>query len=391
MPHDLHRKVMVLGGIGLSLLNFRRELLAAMVEAGHRVIGVASEMTPSAMEGLRRLGVEPVALSFGRCAVSPVQDLNLMLRLRSLLLREAPDLLLSYTIKPVIYGSLAARIAGVPQVCSMITGLGYAFLGQTRKQRCVGQIAAWLYHLALRYNQRVFFQNPDDLHCFLDRDIVSKPGKTVLIHGSGVNLRHFQPCPPVVEPMRFLLAARLYREKGVLEFVEAARRVKRNYPQTQFQVLGGVDVNPSALDTRALQAWQRDGLITYTPWAEDVRPHMAAASVFVLPSYREGTPRSVLEAMAMGRPIITTDAPGCRETVIAGENGFLVPIKDPVALADAMERFIQNPELVAAMGQASRVLAVERFDVNKVNAVILENLGLTPPVTPELASRSTAT
>jgi glycosyltransferase involved in cell wall biosynthesis len=174
-----------------------------------------------------------------------------------------------------------------------------------------------------------------------------------------------------------LFAGRLLREKGVLEFVEAARRIKAKYPETRFIVLGGLDTNPGAIPRKKVEGWVKEGLIEWPGHVADVRPYLAQASVFVLPSYyREGVPRSIQEAMAMARPIITTDAPGCRETVIQGVNGFLVPVRDVDALVSAMERFINEPELIERMGKESRRIAEERFDVHKINRVLLEAMGL---------------
>jgi glycosyltransferase involved in cell wall biosynthesis len=168
----------------------------------------------------------------------------------------------------------------------------------------------------------------------------------------------------------------LLRDKGIVEYAEAARRLKPRYPTARFQLVGPHDANPSAISRQQLEAWRSEGIIEYSGATDDVRSFLAGAGVFVLPSYREGTPMSVLEAMATGRPIVTTDVPGCRETVVPGENGFLVPAKDVAALAAAMERFIVAPELIPKMGRRSREIAVEKFDVRAVNAVILKTLGL---------------
>ena len=202
-----------------------------------------------------------------------------------------------------------------------------------------------------------------------------KPAQVIKLNGIGVDLVEWMPAPVAIKSITFLLVARLLREKGILEYAAAARIVKSKYPDTRFILLGGVDPNPGSLNTHEVSQWVNDGLLEW-PGHVAVKPWLAQTSVFVLPSYREGVPRSTQEAMAMGRAVITTDVPGCRDTVVEGVNGFLVPVRDAAALADAMMRFIKQPELIETMGKASRALAVERFDVHKVNAVILATMGI---------------
>ncbi len=369
-------KVFVLAGFAPSLLNFRRELLVGMVRAGHEVVAGAPDFTPTVEAGLREIGVTCRSVPLRRTGMNPVEDLRLWRALKQLFRSESPDVLLSYTIKPVVFGSLAAQSAGVPRIHSLITGLGYAFLGETWKQRLIGGVARMLYRAALRHNGRVFFQNPDDRALFSQLGLLASESQAVVVHGSGVDLVRFAQVPAPVDPMRFLLVARLYREKGIREFVGAARIVRQRYPQARFHLVGAADSNPSALGEAELTGWEREGIIERTGWVEDVRPHFRTASVYVLPSYREGTPRTVLEAMAMGRAIITTDAPGCRETVEDGYNGFLVPPKQVGPLADAMGRFLADPSLVGSMGNNSRELAERKFDAEAVAAVMLREMGL---------------
>jgi glycosyltransferase involved in cell wall biosynthesis len=284
---------------------------------------------------------------------------------------------LPYNIKPVIYGTLAATLAGVPRRAALIEGLGYAFIDTARpslKVRLTRALAKGFYRFALRRAQTVLFLNPDDQQEFVKAHIVDG-AKARLLGGIGVNLVEWRPAPPVLEPITFTLAARLLREKGVVEFAEAARRIKSRHPHTRFLLLGGLDTNPGALSEADVRRWVAEGVLEWAGHVADVRPYFAQTSVYVLPSYREGVPRSTQEAMAMARPIITTKAPGCRETVIDGENGFLVLPRDVDSLAAAMERFIQQPELIITMGQASRRLVEERFDVRKINRRILHEIG----------------
>ncbi|PYM13397.1 MAG: glycosyltransferase family 1 protein [Verrucomicrobia bacterium] len=369
-------KIVVLAGFADSLVLFRRHLMAAMARAGHQVIACAPENNPEIADKLRASGVIYRPIPLERAGLNPLKDFGFFIRVTRFLQSEKPDLLLCYTIKSVIYGSFAARLARVPTVYSMITGLGYAFFGQTLRQRILVRVAPMLYRLALTHSRVVFFQNPDDRALFVQRGLVRNQNQTVLINGSGVDLDYYAPLPlPPGSPV-FLLIARMLRDKGVIEYVEAARLLKKKYPHIQFRLVGPFDVNPASLNPEQVKAWHDEGVIEHQGWVADVRPALAAASVFVLPSYREGTPRTVLEAMAVGRPIATTDVPGCRETVLNGENGFLVPAKNAGALADAMERFILSPSVIPEMGLRSRKIAVEKFDVHQVNAILLRTMGL---------------
>lgn len=371
-------RIFIFASLAESLIDFRGPLLAAMVALGHKVTACAPNENPETSRRLHDIGVSFVQLEFQRAGLNPFADLRLLAKLHVLLRKERPDIMLSYTVKPVIYGSLAAAMARIPSIYSIITGLGYLFSGNGTRQRLMRKLIGWLYRLALASNKAVFFQNPDDMYLFHERRFVAGKTRAVLINGSGVDMEFFPMTPSVATPLVFLLLARLIRDKGIVEFAEAARKLKARYPHVRFWLLGSYDSNPTALSRDQVAQWQAEGALEYLGETKDVRPFIAKASVYVLPSYyREGVPRSVLEAMAMGRPIITTDAPGCRETVVPGVNGFLVPPRDVKALASTMEKFILEPGLIPSMGRASRDMAIRRFDVHKVNAVILRTLGLT--------------
>lgn len=369
-------KIAIISHYAPSLINFRGDLIKVMVELGHKVVCLGPEA--GFERPLQELGASYRQISLHRTGLNPLKDIQTLFSLRKALKEIKPDLVFSYTVKPIVYGSIAAHLAGVKRMYAMITGLGYVFIGQTFKQRLLTQVLAFLYRWGLKYNQVVFFQNPDDLHLFVDKSIVSKRVKPVLVNGSGVNIEKFAFYPPKLSPVTFLFIARLIKDKGILEYVEAARLLKQKYPMAKFQLLGPLDINPAAITQEQLERWSKEGIIEYLGKTNDVRPYIAEASVYVLPSYREGTPRSVLEAMSMGRPIITTDAPGCRETVIDGKNGFLVPVKDVDALKSAMEKFILEPDLISQMGKQSRIIAEEKYDVRKVNRAILQEMGLLP-------------
>lgn len=368
-------KIVIVSSYALSLTNFRSELIKTLAEAGHRVIALGPESGFD--KKLASLGAEYRQFPLRRTKLNPARDLVTFISLVRLFRKVKPDMVFAYTIKPVVYGSLAASLAGVPEIFAMITGLGSSFNDRSGSGRSLlYKMIRYLYRKALKKNRLVFFQNPDDLELFRSEKIIGPDARTALVNGSGVDLVRFSYVEPRKGPVSFLLMGRLIRDKGIVEYVEAARILKSRYPDTRFRLAGFVDVNPTAIRKKQLDSWVEEGVIDYLGEKEDVRPFLADAGVYVLPSYREGTPRSVLEAMAVGRPVITTDAPGCRETVRDGENGFLVPVGDSAALAVAMERFILNPALVLEMGRKSREIAVVKYDVHKVNRVMIEAMGL---------------
>jgi glycosyltransferase involved in cell wall biosynthesis len=371
-------RVVVLGSYAPSLINFRGQLIADMVRAGHAVTGCAPGDVGAVASALAERGAAYQPVPLQRTGLNPLIDARSVVELARVLRRLGPDLLFAYTSKPVIYGTIAARLARVPRVFALITGLGYAFTGSGElARRLTRQVTSVLYRASLRATDGIFFQNPDDLDEFRRRAIVSDRQRLYRVNGSGVDSSHFRCSPPPLAPPTFLLIARLLRDKGIYEYVEAARRLRPRYPAARFRLLGPTDSNPAAVSPRDLAAWRAEGVIEYFPETSDVRPHLAASTAYVLPSYREGMPRTVLEAMSTGRAIITTDAPGCRETVIPGDNGFLVPVGNAAALADAMERLIVEPALARTFGARSRALAEERFDVRRINAEMLRAMGLT--------------
>lgn len=368
--------IILLGSYAPSLINFRGSLLYSLVKEGHRVTACAPGVTDDIEYSLNEMGVSCRNVFIRRTGTNPFSDVYTILALKRLFVQEKTDVLLSYTIKPVIYGSLAAGLAHVPSIYSMITGLGYAFTSGSFKQNIVSNVAQLLYRSAIKKNKQVFFQNHDDRALFVKLGLVKSKTQTVIINGSGVDLECYQ-VTPLPEKISFLLIARLINKKGIYEYVEAARIVHKRFPEIDFSLVGWIDSSPLAINKNDLRKWQQDDIIDYKGKLEDVRSAISNSAVYVLPSYREGTPRTVLEAMAMGRPIITTDVPGCRETVINKKNGYLVPPKDPIALAKAMERFILDPKLIYQMGRESRKIAVEKYDVQKVNKVIIDTMNLT--------------
>lgn len=360
-----------------SLVSFRGPLLRAIAQRGIRTLVLSPGLTPEVTAQVRSFGADPLDYPLERTGLNPLADLRTAFILWRIFRYKRPKAVLTWQAKPNIYGVLAAAAAGVPVRAAVVEGLGYAFTPGEKhpKKWLIRSAMRFLYRLSFSFAQRVFFLNPDDLKEFVEMGLVH-PEKAVVLGGIGVPLEEWPPAPPHLQPPTFTLIARLLREKGVQEFAEAARKVKRRYPETRFLLIGPLDSNPGAIRKEEVQEWITQGILEWIPWTEDVRPYLRETSVYVLPSYREGVPRSTQEAMAMARPVITTDVPGCRETVVQGVNGFLVPPKDSEALAEAIERFLQEPDLIPRMGIQSRILAETRFDAMKFSRRLLMELGL---------------
>ena len=359
-----------------SLLHFRGPLIDALLASGQSVHVAVPDLPFSSpiRSRLEANGVSVHDIPLQRTATNPGADFRLLIHLVRLLRQVRPQRVLGYTIKPVVYGMLAAWLARVPQRFALITGLGYAFQ-DAEGRGAVRTLVKRLYSLSLGCAHKVFFQNPDDEGLFRKLGLVPDRVPSCVVNGSGVDL-DFYKVAPVPVGHHFLLVARLLGDKGVREYAEAARRIRLQHPEVFFHLVGWLDENPDAISQQELDGWFEDGTLVFHGRLADVRPVVAGCSVYVLPSYREGTPRTVLEAMAMGRAIITTDAPGCRETVVHGENGFLVPVRSVDGLVAAMQRFLEDPTLVEKMGRRSRAIAEEKYDVHKVNAVMLREMGI---------------
>ena len=361
-----------------SLIKFRGPLLRALVAKGLDVHVAAPDLAdvPDIRTELEALGITLHGISLKRTGTNPVADLATVAELWRLMRRIRADYVLGYTIKPVIYGSMAAWLANVPNRFALVTGLGYAFTGEASGKRCLlRRLIQRLYRFGLSKSRKVFFQNPDDEALFRQLGLLPADIPSCVVNGSGVDVADYA-LAPLPEKPSFLLIARLLGDKGVREYAQAARKVKAQYPDAVFRLVGWIDDNPDAISQQELDGWVNTGTVEFLGKLADVRPAIADCNVYVLPSYREGTPRTVLEAMAMGRPVITTDAPGCRETVTDGDNGFLVPVKAVDELAAAMVRFIENPELVAGMGERSRLVAEQKYDVHRVNEFMLGEMGV---------------
>lgn len=359
---------------------FRKELLAEMVSKGFDVYAVAPKTEFCTFEELdielKEIGVTLIKDTLSPTGTNPLKELVTLWRYIKLIKQLRPEVVLSYTVKPIIYGSTASAICRVPKIFSMVTGLGYAFTGDSIARRAIGAIIKLCYRVSFKFCNKVFFQNPDDLNLFVNELKLLPKEKAVRVNGSGVNTERFTPIPKATSNLVFLFCGRLLKDKGINEFVAAAKLIKEKHPDVTFQIVGSLYPNPSSITQFELDALVASNTVQFLGKVKDIRANMQSCSVFVLPSYREGTPHSVLEAMAMEKPIITTDTPGCRETVVNGRNGFLVPPRDSLELAKAMERFISSPELISAMGRESRRYCLEKFDVNNVNSRIMTSMEL---------------
>lgn len=344
-----------------TLHNFRRNLIARVSGDGTPVVALGVELDGFGAK-LRAQGVDFRPVPVPMRGVDPLGDARLLWAFYRRFRRLKPRVAHMFTIKPVVYGTLAAAFAGVPVRICTVTGLGHAF---TEAGWAVRTLAETLYRVALAQAHLVFFQNAEDRALFVSRGLVAAE-KTQVVSGSGVDLARFRPAPlrPGLgeRPVRFLMLSRLLREKGVLEFVAAAERLAAEGANAEFRLVGALDTrNPTGLDPADLRRLQRSPVV-WSGAVEDVREELEAADVVVLPSYREGTPRALLEAMAVGRPIVTTDAPGCRDLVQPGVNGFMAPPQDAEGLAEALRRALAAPGAFAAMGRAGRAFVEANYD-----------------------------
>lgn len=367
-------KIAVLSSHTSSLFWFRMDMMKDFIKSGHTVMALGSEPEADWKEKFREHGIDYRQLKVERNGINPLKDLNTFKSLYEFMNREKPDRVFAYQAKTVIYGSVAAKLNGISEVYPLIAGLGSIFRGTGFKNKIVKTIMKIEYWAACRCSKKVFFQNHDDKSEFIQNGLI-KADKTVIINGSGVNLEKFKPTPLPERPA-FLFIGRLIKDKGIMEYLEACKEVKKIHPNVRCLLVGPYDSNPSALQPEELKPYIEKGIIEYFGEQSDVRPYISQCSTFILPSYHEGTPKTVLEAMATGRAIITTDAPGCRETVVEGLNGLLVPVKDVRELKEKMIWMIEHSEDANRMGQESLKMCQEKYDVKKVNKAILQTMNL---------------
>lgn len=368
-------KIILVSRCSWTLFNFRAGLIRSLKKRGDVVIGGGAGGDGFEPK-LKTLGIEFVPLPIAQRPIDPLSDWLLLWTLFRWYRRERPNVVHHFTIRPVIYGSLAAWLARVPKIINSIEGLGTVFGdGQNWWIRAIVEMQ---YRLAMSLSHKTFFLNKDDIELFKARGLV-KPEKAIVVSGPGIDCEQFQPRPPVGDSengaVTFLLSARLLWEKGIDDFVRAARLVQQIYPTAEFQLLGRRDErNPNVIPLEVLDQWEAEKIITWLGEVTDVRPIVAKADVVVLPSYyREGVPRALLEASAMGKPIIATNTVGCRDVVEQEKNGLLVPLRDPEALARAMIRLIENPAMRQRMGKAGRKKMENQFNEHMVIDRILES------------------
>ncbi|MDD5174200.1 MAG: glycosyltransferase family 4 protein [Candidatus Omnitrophica bacterium] len=366
-------KIIFVSNTSLTVRNFRVGLMQALKSKGHDVVFCSQDNGYAAEVAKKGFGFIP--LTVDRKGMNLFTDLKQVFALYRIYRRERPAIVLHYTIKPNIYGSIAAMFAGVPCINS-ITGLGYVFI----KKSPVYFLVQFLYKISCRLAKRTFFQNKDDLNLFLEKGLIDKD-KAVLVNGSGVDVNYFSPdfCRAIKrdeDPFVFLFTGRFLWDKGVGEFVSAARITRQRCPKTRFWLAGIIDSgNPAGIDPEILKGWEREGAIECLGEVKDVREFICRADCVVLPSYREGIPRSLLEASAMEKPIITTDAVGCREVVEDGINGFSVPVKDAQALAGSFGKMIKlSPEERIKMGKAGRAKVKREFEENLIVDIYLKEI-----------------
>jgi len=377
-------KVALIGGVAASLKNFRGTLIRSLVEDGHQVVAAAGENYLGCAEEIGSLGAVFFPLPLSRASISPIESIRLYFEICRFLKRERPDVVLNYTIKPVIFGALAAQHESIPRVCCLITGLGYAFNESDIKSRIIGFIVRFLYRFVLKKVDLVIFQNQGNANLFSKLKIINPKIPSSIVDGSGVDVDRFS-VTPLPDSLSFLMIARLLRDKGVMEYAEAAQRLRRSQSNTVVRLVGGLDPNPSSVSADTLSKWVSNSVLEYLGVLEDVRPAISGCSVYILPSYSEGLPRTVLEAMAMGRAIITTDVPGCKETIkgplrksedgkrfLIGSNGILIPVKNAQSLFEAMTYLTNNPRLVEEMGLVSRQIAVSRFSSKIIDEKMIQ-------------------
>lgn len=367
-------KIAVLSSHTSSLFWFRMDMMKDFIKHGHTVIALGSEPEINWKRKFEENGIKYEQIFAERNGINPFSDLKTYQDLCKFMKEERPDKVFTYQAKTVVYGSLAAKANGITDVYTLIAGLGSIFRGEGLKNKIIKSIMMMEYRLACNASKKVFFQNSDDKKEFINNRLI-QDDKIIIINGSGVNLEKFKP-EPMPDTPGFLFIGRLIKDKGVMEYLEACKRIKADFPKVRCLLVGPYDSNPSALQPEEIQPYVDEGIIEYFGEQSDVRPYLKQCSTYVLPSYHEGTPKTVLEAMAMGRSIITSDAPGCRETVTDGYNGFLVPVKDINGLVEKMRTLIEDQEQNKAMANCSLKLAKEKYDVNLVNESIMKTMAL---------------
>ena len=378
------KNIFIIGTTASNLFLFRKDFILSCIQNGHKVFALVSEYDDYWLDKIKNLGAEVITYKLSRSGLNPFNDIKSMLELKAYINLYKPDIVFSFFTKPVIYGSLAAKFAKAPNIIGMIEGLGSPFTehphGQSLKMKLVRFIQVSLYRIVFPFLDKIIFLNKDDPIDLIKKNKIFHKKDAIQVLGPiGLDLKDYPyKAWDSSNQISFIFVARLLAEKGIYEYLEAAKIVKSKYPNAYFKVIGGLDLeNPYGLSKQELDDVVSTGIIEYPGFVNNVAEEIQNSAVFVLPSYyREGVPRSTQEAMAIGRPVITTDVPGCRETVVDGVNGFLIPKWDIRALADKMIYFIEHPEKINEMGKESYKIAQEKFDAEKVNIKLLKIMNI---------------
>lgn len=368
------KRILIVASHAGSLIHFRGDFIDSLVASEYDVYAAAPNMDKETINSLQKLRAVPIEYKLHGTGLNPIKDIRSIFQLRDIIRTYDIDLVFPYTIKPVIYSSIAARLTNTP-IISLITGLGFAFSASSFKSKVLQLITEFLYKVSIQRNSVIIFQNPDDRQLFIERNLISKNQITALVSGSGVNLARYpyRLKEKFSDNLKFVMVARMIIEKGINIYIDSAKEIKQKFPNAEFHVIGAPVDAPSAIKLEYLEELDSKGIIIYHGHQADVSSLLHDFDVFVLPTfYREGIPRSILEALSIGMPIITTNTPGCRETIKNGMNGFLIEPKDQKSLTQAMIELLEKPNLVASMGKVSRSLAEEKFNVTIINHELLK-------------------
>lgn len=358
------KRLLFVVNVDWFFVSHRLPIALAAMEHGYEV-HLASALTDKA-EQLKALGITVHPLPLSRSGTSIQSELRCFYHIYKLVQYVKPDVIHMVTIKPVLYAGIASRLLSVKTRVASISGLGFVFIAQGVKAIVLRTLIAKLYRLALnRKNTQVIFQNPNDRDLFLKQSII-KSDQVTMIRGSGVSLQDYQVQPEPDGTPVVMLVARLLIDKGVLEFVEAARLLKEEQIQVRMVLVGDTDENPKSISSKQLEEWTKQGIVEHWGYSTNVAETMAKSHIVVLPSYREGLPKSLIEAAACGRAVITTDVPGCRDAITADETGLLIPVKNATALAKAIAQLAENSTKRQQMGLAGRALAEQAFTIEHV-------------------------
>ncbi len=362
-------KFLIIGSRTKMHINFRGDLIKEISDKGYEVVTICPQTGYE--EQLKILGSRFIEVYNKKDKISPLDNIKYFISLYRIIKKEKPDKLLAYTIKPVIFGCIAAKMAGVKEIYSLITGLGFVYTVNNIKTKIIRIFTSIGYKEAFKCCKKVIFQNKEDRDKLVNEKYL-KIEKAEVVDGSGVNMDRFK-FSNLPNNMNFLMIARMLKSKGVKEYFEAARIIKEKYKNVKFTFIGAADSKQDEISKKDLKEYQDNNIVDYYDEVDDVRKFIEECSVFVLPSYyREGIPRSILEALSVGRPIITTNSVGCRETVLDEKNGFLIEPRNIEELVDKMEYCIKNKEQLKEMGKSSYEYCKNRFDVHIINNNMLK-------------------